>query len=129
MFTSGTQALQGRTVNHDPEPWAYSSQSKPGLGPFGTPDRAATRFDGAMLWFPRPEFAVLDNPILAQLRGEHAIWKANQTERSLKHHVLTWRARSFLSDLDRDWKADFTPEQIDHARRVLTRLASFDWNV
>jgi hypothetical protein len=66
-------------------------------------------------WAPRPEFDNPVNPILVQLRGEHAI----------AGYGLADRARSMLSDLDRDWRADFTAEQIDHARRVLTRLANW----
>lgn len=38
----------------DPKPWAYSRASKDDdNGPFGHNDRAASRIDGAMMFFPR----------------------------------------------------------------------------
>lgn len=57
IFTSGTQALQGRTVSHDRMPYVGADESRRSRY-----SRFAPRLD------PRPEFAVLDNPILAAFR-------------------------------------------------------------
>ena len=118
---SGHIALPGCTFDprpefeptRDPKPWEDGgSFSWDSPGPLEREERAE---DCAVpRWAPRRElFDTPVNPILVQLRGELQFVGTGTAE----------RARSFLSDLDRDWKADFTPEQIDHARRVLTRLA------
>lgn len=59
--TSGTQALQGRKVNHDPAPYLWRDGSRTARGSvWGS--RPACRYA------PRPEFDVPDNPILARFR-------------------------------------------------------------
>jgi hypothetical protein len=63
-FTSGTQARDGRKVNHDPHPWQHDmSRSKR----YGHNDLTCPEDCDAVL-DPRPEFDVLDNPILAAFR-------------------------------------------------------------
>jgi hypothetical protein len=100
MFTSGTQALQGRTVNHDPKPYSTAAN---------TPERrAATATDDGIEWYdPRPEFDVVDNPILAAFR---------------KYYPKD-RPEDWVWGIDNGHNDPATPEQIDHARRVLERLA------
>lgn len=60
-FTSGTQKLQGRKVNHDPEPYRNKLD-----GTRSAHDPEAHNWD--WLWSPRAEFSVEDNPILAAFR-------------------------------------------------------------
>jgi len=101
-FTSGTQAAQNRTVNHDPMPWVVPALPS---------ERYAHQERPWEVLAPRPEFAVLDNPILAGWRN-----------RTLPSNDLY----EVLQDLDFDsrWRAQFTYAQIAHARRVLTKLAN-----
>lgn len=102
----------------DPEPWAYAHNSKPGPGPFGTPDRAATRWDKAMLYFPRPEFdrplSNPANPILVELRRKLAAEPISLAD-----------AAQWFCDWIRFGRAEdipSTPAHGSHAWRVLTRL-------
>lgn len=115
-FTSGTQARDGRTVNHDPHPNVWEGHSE------RDQMRADTdRFRKGALFNhsryrarPRPEFAVLDNPILFELR-------------QYAHSTDTRRAVKVMHDWFRYGKASAiptTPEQGDHAWRVLTKLAA-----
>lgn len=115
MFTSGTQALQGRTVNHDGRPWVYRHDD----GTIG--HRASVWSEDHESFEPRPEFAVLDNPILASFREW---WDKAPDE---------WTLDRFIDALTADVRA---PEAIrvvirnssttgrEHARRVLTKLAA-----
>lgn len=114
QFTSGTQARDGRTVNHDPRPWIdqdgwrWTTEAKDAYSARGSVNEY--RHD------PRPEYAVLDNPILAELRRS------------------TVTAPEFFDEevkmaLSRDPNysnayVTSTPKQIIHARRVLERLAA-----
>lgn len=108
-FTSGTQALQGRTINHDPEPYV------------GTRGRQRIPYGlGTEAYVPRPEFAVLDNPILAQFRAEESDWA------NVKGFPITERADNWAQDIaDGEIYYDRPPEERTHARRVLTKLAAF----
>ena len=49
-----SQHLEGLPL--DPEPWAYRRESTTSEGPFGHPERAATRVDAAMMFYPRPGY-------------------------------------------------------------------------
>lgn len=102
-YTSGTQALRGRKINHDPEPWVDLAHGN------RHPD---TDIGGIAVWYdPRPEFDVLDNPILIELR-------------QYAHATDLTRAVATL----RDWwvpggsAIPAAREQADHAWRVLRRL-------
>jgi hypothetical protein len=121
MFTSGTQAIQGRTVNHDPAPWLvtrgvyrgrYVSQSAIPI------QHAVIRDD------PRHEYGVLDNPILAAFRDD--LNTARDRERD-SDVIADW-----INALDGDDSGlsvsvpSAASEQIDHARRVLEKLVAFD---
>jgi hypothetical protein len=119
QFTSGTQTLQGRKVNHDDEPWAvlldgveidrYATESQA--------ERHAESFE-TITYALRPEFAVHDNPVLLDIRTYR---NERLTMRNPKgwDHVL----RKFQQHKQENpWNA--TPEQIDQALRVLTHLAA-----
>lgn len=105
MYTSGTQELQGRTVNHDPEPWAlwqYNGNDVRFARPSDfMPITQGFRCD------PRPEYAVHDNPILAGLREDGA------------EHAIMW-----LTTLEDQVEQGSTPEELEHARRVLEKLVA-----
>lgn len=99
-FTSGTQARDGRTVNHDPESWDHPTYGRAAWPYTGTGWQLA----------PRSEFAVLDNPILAAAR-EYAEFKMGS------HHDMLRSVRLG------EWDEDATFEQVEHARRVLSKWA------
>lgn len=112
-------------TNLDPKPWVHRGTKlrtdKPqewGHLMAGPNDGRAWKHD------PRPEFDVQDNPILAAFEGHY-------------HEVRAENAEAWLADMDeRDgygWDAvrgtvasddgtPATPDQIEHARRVLTRI-------
>ena len=108
QFTSGTQAMQGRTVNHDEYP--YVCYNWPGSARIDEPVPGC-----ADIYEPRPEFAILDNPILMTLRT-HVMSGAD----------VRGQVQVFLNTAPLDWVPYLgaTPEQIEHARRVLTLLAA-----
>lgn len=106
-FTSGTQALQGRTVNHDPYPYRCTDSTHT------TTHRLS--FDGIKTQYaPRDGFAVRDNPILAEFR-------------KIKNKYGT-TAESAQWCLDNGyWHPESTllgGPDVSHARRVLTLLAA-----
>lgn len=107
IFTSGTQALQGRTVNHDPEPYLWFSGGRSAKGSdWGS--RPQCRYA------PRPEYAVLDNPLLGALR-DCKRFCPEDCEDALAWVEWLWQEDRAEGD---------QPAHIDHARRVLTRLAA-----
>ena len=110
MFTSGTQARDGRTVNHDPEPWTCEHCGKRSAVEWGL-DRYGRTYD------PRPEFAVLDNPILAAFRKRVALYYYEE----MSVLAAAWLRGSVLTRVA--YNAGATLEQIDHARRVLSKIA------
>ena len=64
MFTSGTQTLQGRKVNHDTEPYMWGDGSR-------ETEKFVEENPSVGLYVehkPRPEFDVTDNPVLAAFR-------------------------------------------------------------
>lgn len=107
-FTSGLDPMRV-APNHDPEPWVARR----------SPLRRATiRMGERHEWElrPRPEFDVLDNPILAAFRSAIAdddpyadadSWLANLSDMSAESEV---------------WAHDSA--HIEHARRVLSKLAA-----
>lgn len=112
-FNSGKRAQLGLPLaNYDPEPWAYPDGCRE-----DEPIHAGDSRDHEVaLYLARPEFAVLDNPILAYLR-EDGIENLNARE------SLDWLDWTQTDEGIRDeW--DFTPAQIEHARRVLAKLAA-----
>ena len=116
-FTSGTQCRDYRTVNHDHFPWEGTDQ-------FGMRVRASSPGPEAGMWRyrPRPEYAIIDNPVLAAWRTyicgtqEYAVdtsgMNSDDVEQWLSQHTLN---------------PDVTPTMIKHARRVLNRLAALYW--
>lgn len=105
-------------VTRDPEPWALRQAN-------GTDIRVARREDFMPItvgisFDPRPEFDHPVNRILSGVRED----VANSAD--LGHDVRA-TAEYWLSFSD-DWDKDgltATPDEIDHARRVLTRLAAW----
>lgn len=106
-FTSGK-------ISHDPEPWQHSWKGVPGIRtatpglslrhntcPYCTPQYA-----------PRTEFDN-HNPILVEFRRS-CPWDVAEAARI---------AAEWLEPPARPIPASASPEQIDHARRVLTKLA------
>lgn len=111
MFTSGTQALQGRTVNHDPKPFLDADTGERLEGSFDIDE-----------WHPRPEFDVHDNPILAAYRRQpdFDLWDMGFAMFTTFGGERTWdrpehHFHAFVTA---------TGEQIEHARRVLTKLGA-----
>lgn len=101
----------GKT-HHDPMPWINGAQLR-GRRPFhivGAYPHIEPVYD------PRPEFDN-HNPILVWLR---AIWEDPNcgTHTEILDYLLN-DPRMIDSR-----RSDFTPERIDHARRVLTKLAA-----
>ncbi len=120
-FTSGTQALQGRTVNHDPEPYVgrlirYPASIKPWADATG--DQA---------YDPRPEFAVLDNPILAAFRAgmpqDDATYDISMDALDYLAALSdgTWMYASIQAETEIG-ALTYTDEQKTQAIRVLQRL-------
>jgi hypothetical protein len=105
-FTSGTQALQGRKVNHDPVPWRVEL---PGIHA----ERSAQEVAGHSVFDPRPECDVLDNPILARFRT----WVAGESPVEFAAEFLAASEYWWLIEGARPWYAR-------HARRVLSKLAA-----
>lgn len=103
----------GKVDTVDPEPWAYRRNSKTGPGPFGTPDRAAARTDRAMLWFPRPEYDRNINPILEDFRAS--------TNTSLARWIV---ALSSFTAQPEGTGHRTEPQHVEHAKRVLMKLAA-----
>lgn len=108
-FTSGTQARDGRIVNHDPKPWTVLDQA--GRVVAHSSERGEHSYRS-----PRPKFNVLDNPILAAFRSAIAdddpyadadSWLANLSDMSAESEV---------------WAHDSA--HIEHARRVLSKLVA-----
>lgn len=102
----------------DPEPW---HQSWPGL-------RCSSAPQEGWGWEPRPEFTTPSNPILIEVRSAaSSLWDSSPTtEAELwlnaiddTNHPSGIRA---FAQGDRDFVLACTPEQIEHARKVLTRL-------
>jgi len=114
-YTSGTQARDGRTVNHDPEPWRHytgTRMSPDTYGPSGVRGRE-------MAYLPRPEYAVLDNPILASIRRNDLSIDIAATSQWLYSLLNSPDGENFAR---RAWSAN--PDQLIHAHRVLSKLAA-----
>lgn len=108
MFASKTP----RTLNHDPRPWR----------PLTLQERYERQYDIGLHFDPRPEFDHIQhndpNPILVVFRSD------------AKHFEITWtpdRIAEWVAEetrIDLGAPDDYTDEQRDHARKVLTRLAA-----
>lgn len=104
MYTSGTQARDGRSVNHDEYPWVWPNGQ-----------RASHQYEAEDRYDPNPDFAVADNPILAAFRDAREISSCELGE----------FAGSWVYNLVNGYFEDkATDEQIEHARRVLARLVA-----
>lgn len=123
IFTSGTQQLQGRSVNHDPHPNVWSKHSP----------RDKMRVDTEMfrvgcsdklegyVRLPRPEFAVEDNPILVQYRADVRDAAMGEQENDVGDYE--WLLGDHWENF---WKELVTEEHVVHARKVLARLKSLE---
>lgn len=121
-FTSGTQARDGRKINHDPYPNVWEGHSP----------RNRMRADTDMFrkgapfnheryrYLPRPEFDVLDNPILAAFR---VTWQG-QLDMLEQAEFLALELGDAGLWPDDGYTDEYTREQIDHARRVLDKLVA-----
>lgn len=110
-FTSGTQALQGRKVNHDPKPWLNGHGVRIVHGIEGLNRNS---------YDPRPEFDVPDNLILASFRGR---LRYQETVKCPVPAVSL--ANIWLTDLYRyTWSHQHDIAEFNHARRVLAKLAA-----
>lgn len=121
-FTSGYRAAHDLPpANHDPKPWAYTRNAGDNdNGPFGHNERATFRVDGAMMWWPRPEYDVLDNPILAQFR-------ARLRYQTMVNHPVSAPALAaiWVTNLYRyAWDHTHGTTEFNHACRVLWKLAA-----
>lgn len=136
IFTSGTQKLHGRTVNHDPYPWAYSRRASTIDGPW--PNRFATRVDGALLWFPRTRWDVYDNPVLAAFRAyrDHSMngimdWLiAMDDPESGTAEVRELLTEAYSAPMGpgwEDWHYMRVSATTEHTRKVLRKLATLHW--
>jgi len=118
-FTSGLDPMRV-APNHDPEPLVeVASGRRVAIG------REPAR--GFWIVSPRPEFDVLDNPILAAFRADE-YRRPTKKRRGLDVSQRGLRAQVLADRLGRgivpSKAMKSTPEQIDHARRVLTKLAA-----
>lgn len=118
-FTSGTQALQGRKVNHDREPYIIDTGWLVIRSAYDAtlPVKSST-------YDPRSEFDVLDNPILATVRKSIGIWENfDGTEMTGPEIAREWLKNT---PIEREWwvPTAVSDAALDHARRVLNRLAA-----
>lgn len=122
MFASKTP----RDLNHDPYPYVTYRDLTGTLGPQAL-WRSGNRVDGAGYFTklePRPEFDHVQhnepNPLLADYRLDiaHTGWRDRDPRDWLKEVTTRFPGVTF------PWSS----AQIDHARRVLTRLAASEEN-
>lgn len=114
MFSSKTP----RDLNHDPKPYRYNNSRDI--------RRALEDMPVNVVHYtrdPRPEFDHIQhnppNPILAGARHPSEDWREWLAALNDPTEIFSW-------DADQDGDGDVricTPDMIDHARRVLTRLA------
>lgn len=98
-------------VTRDPEPWREPGRHG---------GRYAEKFGNDDIFDPRPEFDHPVNRILAGVRDDMA--GSTDLNGDAKATAEYWL--SFSDDWDKDGLTA-TPDEIDHARRVLTRLAGW----
>jgi hypothetical protein len=112
IFTSGTQARDDRTVNHDPEPYVvgYDSAGPIRISGTGLSERVWVLENN---YLARPEFDVLDNSVLALFR------KQRTPLIPIRAHAI-----GFLNGITRLASEGFSIAEINHARHVLYRLAA-----
>lgn len=117
-FTSGKRAEIGMPpANHDPEPWRSRTTFERYPEPDAAPERVLT---WGMDLAPRAKFDVLDNPILADFRANHV-----RKQIGTPKLAVSWgRALSGGVDWARESGRKGDPQQIIHARRVLSKLAA-----
>lgn len=121
IFTSGNQARDGRSVNHDRRAYVDANGNRhstvlKNLRKGQTVEEFYAKAGNSFA--PRPEFAVLDNPILAEFRDRtwavDAEWWADDLG---DFNIQFWRDMGAGS---------WTAEQIHHARKVLDKLAALN---
>lgn len=129
-YTSGTQALQGRTVNHDPRPYQVYADGVPSWRRNFHRERFGNGFGDVITdtYRPRPEFDVLDNPILAEFRRSFGNAKTlpatawpNAKPDAVIQRWLRWVDNPNASSDDPE---PWTAAERSHARRVLAKLAA-----
>jgi hypothetical protein len=110
-YTSGLRV----GANHDPEPWVNPATGK----------RKRYSIWEGFIYDPRAEYVVPVNGLLAYVRQVGRSWESTA---ELAHSMLvTIRIHDAALKRDRDsWIArlGYTPDEIEHARRVLTRLVA-----
>jgi hypothetical protein len=118
MFTSGTQAIQGRTVNRDPAPYEklYPYNVGRSSWPILVHDRLITEYA------PRHEYDVLDSPILADLRENHDEGDPLYSFVAYLKLMELW-SREFVFRTGH-YATALGKHQIEHARRVLEKLVA-----
>ena len=117
IFTSGTQALQERTVNHDPYPWKFY-RDWDGYNPqIGSPYTYRVRYPGEWRLAPHPMYAVHDNPVLGYFRRE-----VERYGNPAQGNYLAWLEGVHPGMRLGATGETVTPQHITHAHRVLTRL-------
>lgn len=126
-WVSGPDVLDPRpefNVTRDPRPWDASRSRPSSLGQIREWRRFASHAEaerwGQVVEFdPRPEFAHPVNRILVALRK----WEipAELAIQTLNGYSLAY---DHIDDWCDEWEFLVTPDEIDHARRVLTRLAN-----
>lgn len=112
------------SMNTDPEPWAlrhYDGDVRPrGWEECQKRPEWHDR-ENSLDYLPRPEFTPKTthpaNPALVEFRY---LWSGQPDMLDIADY---WVAEQLESDGENAPMHDYTPEQVDHARRVLSRLA------
>lgn len=108
-----------RDLNHDPLPFAVKK------------DRASRNWMNEFRFEPRPEFDHVQhhpvNPILADVRRYREERQRLNNPKGWAHILRVFmRAADHGQYVTSDWERFTTPEMLDHARKVLTRLAALE---
>lgn len=103
--------------NDDPYPWIHTHAGESCLDTGG---RFAFNNGIGNEYAPRPEFCLPNNnptnPILSGFRAERQKCRTRDEQCDLLFGWISWLRNPY-------W--EWSPEHIEHARRVLTRLARF----
>lgn len=116
-----TAILEDRETIDSPRPeFEPTRDSEPWVNTFGNRVRSPGRTDdGEFIWAPRRE--QFDTPVNRVLVDFRAQWDTCVTARERRDVAFAWKR-----DTGTGWNPlGATPDEIDHARRVLTRLANW----
>ncbi len=107
-------------INTDPKPWLeWESDSRYSQAEVDAENERDRCWRG-LGKRPRPEFDNTPNPILLDFRENHGA-----TGAWLNEITLDQLDAEFLREVGNAWDVPVTDEHIEHARKVLTRLAAF----